>query len=67
MLVGKPVRGHHPVVWGIERSNAKIIKIQYMVAIIDHQLADQNTTKNRGVCDEQDMWGECDAIILGAL
>jgi hypothetical protein len=43
-MVGEPGGGHHPVVWGVEQSNAKIIKVQCMVAFIGHQLADQNTT-----------------------
>jgi hypothetical protein len=66
-MVGEPVGGHHPVVWGVERSDAKIIKIQYMVAFIGHQLVDQNTTTNQkqvamaegsmgGICDERYVW-----------
>ncbi len=78
MLVGEPVGGHCPVAWGIKQSNAKIIKIQYMVAFICRQLAFQNTTTNQkqvvvtegsmeGIWDKQDAWGKHDAIILGAL
>ena len=77
-MVGEPVGGHRPVVWGVEWSNAKIIKIQYMVAFIGRQLVDQNTSTNQkqvattegsieGICNEQDTWGKRDAIILGAL
>ena len=77
-MVGEPVGGHRPVVWGVEWINAKIIKIQYIVAFKGCQLADQNTTTNQkqavamegsmeGICDERDAWGKCDAIILGAL
>jgi hypothetical protein len=65
-MVGESVGGHHSIVWGVERSDAKIIKIQYMVAFIGHQSADQNTTTNQkqvvvmegsmeGICDEQDV------------
>ncbi len=57
---------------------AQKIKIQYMVAFIKCQLADQNTTTNQilaavtegsmeGICNKQDVWGERDAIMLGAL
>jgi hypothetical protein len=69
---------HCPVVWDVEWSDAKIIKIQYMVAFIGRQSANQNTTTNQkqaamtegridGIFDERDMWGKRDAIILGAL
>jgi hypothetical protein len=67
---------HCPVVWDVEWSNAKIIKIQYMVAFIGR--TNQYTTTNqkqvagtegsmKGIFDEQDMWGKRDAIILGTL
>ncbi len=69
---------HCPVVWDVEWSNAKIIKIQYMVAFIGRQLANQNTTTNQkqvattegsmeGIYDERDAWRKRDTIILGAL
>jgi hypothetical protein len=69
---------HCPVVWYIEWSNAKIIKIQYMVAFIGCQSANQNTTTNQkqaaamegsmeGIFDKRDAWGKRDAIILGVL
>ena len=69
---------HCPVVWDVEWSNTKIIKIQYMVAFIGCQSANQNTTTNQkqatttegsmeGIFDERDAWGKRDAIILGAL
>ena len=69
---------HCPVVWDVKWSNTKIIKIQYTVAFIGRQLANQNTTTNQkqaaategsmeGIFDEQDAWGKCNAIILGAL
>ncbi len=69
---------HCPVVWDVEWSNAKIIKIQYMVAFIGRQSANQNTTTNQkevaatdgsmeGIFDKQDAWGKRKAIILGAL
>ncbi len=56
----------------------KNYKIQYMVAFIGRQSANQNTTTNQkqaaategsmeGIFDERDPWGKCDAIILGAL
>ena len=49
-----------------------------MVAFIGCQLANQYTTTNQnqvaamewsmeGILDKQDVWGKCDAIILGAL
>ena len=77
-MVGEPVGGHRPIVWGAEWSDTKITKIQYMVAFIGRQLADQNTTTNQkqaattegsmeGICDKRDAWGKRDAIILGAL
>ena len=54
------------------------MKIKYLVALIGRQLADQNTTTNQnqaaatdgsmeGICDERDVWGKRNAIILGAL
>jgi hypothetical protein len=69
---------HCPIVWDVEWSDAKIIKIQYMVAFIGCQSANQNTTTNQkqatttegsmeGIFDERDAWGKRDAIILGAL
>ena len=69
---------HCPVVWDVKWSDAKIIKIQYMVAFIGGQSANQNTTTNQnqatategsmeGIFDEQDTWGKNNAIILGAL
>ena len=69
---------HCPVVWDVKWSDEKIKKIQYMVAFIGRQSANQNTTTNQkhgivtegsmeGIFDEQDEWGKCDAIILGAL
>ena len=72
--MGKPF----PAVWDVEWSNAKIIKIQYMVAFIGHQLANKNITTNQKQVaamelrmeerfDKRDVWGERDAIILGAL
>ena len=67
-----------PVVWDVEWSDAKIIKIQYMGAFIRHQLVNQNTTTNQkqatategsmeGICNKWDAWGKRNAIILGAL
>ena len=69
---------HCPVVWDVEWSDTKIIKIQYMVAFIGRQSANQNTTTNQkqatatkgsmeGIFDKQDAWGKRDAIIFGAL
>ncbi len=69
---------HCPVVWDVEWSNAKKIKIQYMVAFIGCQLANQNTTTNQkqvtategsmeGIFDNRDVWGRRNAIILGVL
>ncbi len=69
---------HCPVVWDVEWSDAKIIKIQYLVAFIGRQLANQNTTTNQkqtaategsmeGIFNEQNAWGKHDAIILGVL
>ena len=77
-MVGEPVGVHRPVVWGVERSDAKIIKIQYMVAFIGRQLADLNTTTNQkqavategsmeGMCDKRDAWGTWDSIVLVAI
>ena len=67
-----------PIVWDIEWSNAKIIKIKYMVVLIGHQSVDKKTTTNQkkvattegsmeGICNKRDAWGKHDAIILGAL
>ena len=69
---------HCPAVWDVEWSNAKIIKIQYMVAFIGCQSANQNTTTNQkqaaategsmeGIFDKRDTWEKHDVIILGAL
>ncbi len=69
---------HCPIVWDVKWSNAKIIKIQYMVAFIGHQSANQNTTTNQkqaaategsmeGIFDKRDTWEKHDVIILGAL
>ena len=63
---------------GRQMEQHKNYKIQYMVAFIGRQLANQNTTTNQkqaaategsmeGIFDEQDAWGKCNAIILGAL
>ncbi len=38
---------HFPVSWDVKWSDAKIIKIQYMVAFIGRQLANQNTSTNQ--------------------
>ena len=67
-----------PIVWDAEWSNAEIMKIKYTVGLIGRQSADQNTTTNQkqaaatkgsteGISNEQDAWGKCKAIILGAL
>ena len=67
-----------PIVWDVEWSNTKIMKIKYTVALIGCQLADQNTTtiqkqattterSIKGICNERDTWGKHDAIILGAM
>jgi hypothetical protein len=56
-----------PIIWDVEWSDANIIKIQYMVAIIGRQLANQNTTTNQkqvvatkgsmeGMYNERDAW-----------
>ncbi len=77
-MVGEPVRVHRPVVWGVGRSDAKIIKIHYMVTVIGRQSADLNTTTNQkqavstegsmeGICDERDTWGTWDSIVLVAI
>ena len=69
---------HCPVIWDVEWSDAKIIKIQYMVAFIGHQSANQNTTTNQkqafategsmeGIFNKRDAWGKRDSIILGVL
>ena len=67
-----------PVVWDVKWSDAKIIKIQYMVAFIGRQSANQNTTTNQkqattteggmeGIFNKRDAWEKGDVIILGAL
>ena len=77
-MVREPVGVYRPVIWGVERSDAKIIKIQYMVAFIGRQLADLNTTTNQkqavaregsmeGMCDKRDAWGTWDSIVLVAI
>ncbi len=66
---------HCPIVWDVKWSDAKIIKIQYMVVFIGRKLANQHTTTNQkqaaategsmeGICNERDAWGTCDSIIL---
>ena len=68
----------NPVVWDVKWSVAKIIKIQYTVAFIGHQSANQNSTTNQkqaavtegsmeGRYEEWVAWGKRDTIILGAL
>ena len=68
----------HPIVWDVEWSNIKIMKIKYTVGLIGRQSRDQNTTTNQkqaatmegsmeGIGDEWDAWGKRDAIIWGAL
>jgi hypothetical protein len=68
----------NPVVWDVKWSVAKIIKIQYTVAFIGHQSANQNSTTNQkqaavtersmeGIFDKQNAWGKRDAINLGVL
>ena len=63
-----------PIVWDVEWSNTKIMKIKYTVGLIGRQLVDQNTTTNQkqaaatdgsmeGICDKRDAWGKHDAII----
>ena len=63
-----------PIVWDVEWSNTKIMKIKYTVGLIGRQLVDQNTTTNQkqaaatdgsmeGICDKRDAWGKLDAII----
>ncbi len=69
---------HCHVVWNVEWINAKIIKIQNIVAFIGRQSANQNTTTDQkqvaamegsmeGIFDKQDEWWKRDAIILGVL
>jgi hypothetical protein len=72
------VRKRCPIVWDVEWRNTKIMKIKYTVGLIGRQLVDQNTITNQkqaaamegsmeGICEERDVWGKRDAIILGAL
>ena len=72
------MRKRCPIVWDVEWRNTKIMKIKYTVGLIGRQLVDQNTITNQkqaaamegsmeGICEERDMWGKRDAIILGAL
>ncbi len=72
------MRKRCPIVWDVEWRNTKIMKIKYTVGLIGRQLVDQNTITNQkqaaamegsmeGICEERDVWGKRDAIILGAL
>ena len=36
-----------PIVWDVEWSNTKIMKIKYTVGLIGRQSVDQNTTTNQ--------------------
>ena len=72
------MRKRCPIVWDVEWRNTKIMKIKYTVGLIGRQLVDQNTITNQkqaaamegsmeGICEERDVWGKSNAIILGAL
>ena len=72
------MRKRCPIVWDVEWRNTKIMKIKYTVGLIGRQLVDQNTITNQkqaaamegsmeGICEERDVWGKRNAIILGAL
>ena len=59
-----------PIVWDIEWSYAKMIKIQYMVAFIGRPTKKQAALMEgsmEGIIDKRDAWGRRDAIILGVL
>ncbi len=67
-----------PVIWDVKWSDAKFIKIQYMVAFIGRQSANQNASTNQKqaavtevsmeeIFDKRDAWEKRNAIILGAL
>ena len=69
---------HCPIVWDIEWSDAKIMKIKYTAGIsaANQQTKTQQPTKKlaaamegsiEGICEERDAWGKRDAIILGVL
>ncbi len=62
---------HCPIVWDVEWSNTRIMKIKYRVGLIGRQLVDQNTTTNQkqaaategsmeGICNERDAWEKRD-------
>ena len=53
---------HCPVVWDVKWSDAKIIKIQYMVVFIGRKLANQHTTTNqkKAFAIEESMERMCD-------
>ena len=70
--------GHRPIVWCIELSNKKETNIKYTVTLNGHQLKILNATTNQkqvavtersmeGRCDEQEVQGKCNSIVLGAL
>jgi hypothetical protein len=71
------VGNHCPIVWDVEWSYPKLMKIIYTTALDGRQLANQHTTTNQkqaaategsmeGICDKWDTWGTCDSIVLVA-
>ena len=72
------MRGHRPIVWGVELSNKKERNIKYTMALNGRRSMIVNATANQklaaategsmeGRCDKQKARGKCNSIVWGAL
>ncbi len=72
------MRGHHPIVWGVELSNKKENNIRYTTALNGRRSMIFNATTNQkqvattkgsmeGRFDKQEVQGKRNSIVLGAL
>ncbi len=70
--------GHHPIIWSGKWNAEKEKNIKYIVALDGHQSTATHTTTNQkqvavlegsmeGRCNEREVRGKCDTIVLGAL
>ena len=72
------MEGHRPIVWGIELSDENETNIKYTAALNGRRSMILNATTNQkqatptetsmeGRCDEREVRGKCNSIVLGAL
>jgi hypothetical protein len=72
------VGGHRPIVWSVELSDKKETNIKYTAALNGRRSMILNATTNQkqaatmersmeGRCNEQEVQGKCNFIVLGAL